>query len=65
MDGQADGVIIQYFGDLAETLPLARDHCAQYERVPREQSHSVVRRIWHRSAISARPRDEPATNRRP
>jgi len=34
MRGNADGVIINYFGDIAETLPLARQHCAQYERVP-------------------------------
>jgi hypothetical protein len=34
MRGSADGVIINYFGDLTETLPLARQHCAQYERVP-------------------------------
>jgi len=33
--GNADGVIIQYFGDRAATVPLARQHCAQYERVPR------------------------------
>jgi hypothetical protein len=34
MQGNADGVIINYFGDIAETLPLARQHCARYERVP-------------------------------
>jgi hypothetical protein len=34
MGGNADGVVINYFGDIAETLPMARRHCAQYERVP-------------------------------
>jgi hypothetical protein len=34
MGGNADGVIINYFGDVAQTLPLARQHCARYERVP-------------------------------
>jgi hypothetical protein len=32
--GNANGVIINYVGDVADTLPLARQHCAQYERVP-------------------------------
>jgi hypothetical protein len=45
MDGKADGVVIQYYGDLAETLPLARQHCAQYERVPKERSHSVEKNL--------------------
>lgn len=34
MQGNADGVIISYTGDLALTLPLARRHCAQFERAP-------------------------------
>ncbi len=34
MQGNANGVVINYVGDIAETLPLARQHCAQYERVP-------------------------------
>jgi hypothetical protein len=34
IQGNANGVIINYVGDIAETLPLARQHCAQYERVP-------------------------------
>jgi hypothetical protein len=32
--GNADGVMINYAGDVALTLPIARQHCAQYERVP-------------------------------
>jgi hypothetical protein len=32
--GTADSVDILYDGDLAGTLPLARKHCAQFERVP-------------------------------
>ena len=34
MGGNADGIAISYAGDLAATLPLARQHCAQFERVP-------------------------------
>lgn len=34
MRGTADGVAINYVGDVADTLPLARQHCAQYERQP-------------------------------
>jgi hypothetical protein len=34
MSGNADGVIISYVGDVAETLPIAREHCARYERLP-------------------------------
>jgi hypothetical protein len=34
MQGNASGVIINYSGDVAETLPLARQFCARYERVP-------------------------------
>jgi hypothetical protein len=32
--GNADGVIINYVGDVADTLPIAKQHCARYERVP-------------------------------
>jgi hypothetical protein len=34
MQGTADWVIISYVGDVAATLPLARQHCAQFERLP-------------------------------
>jgi hypothetical protein len=34
MRGNADSVMINYVGDIADTLPIARQHCAQYERVP-------------------------------
>jgi hypothetical protein len=34
MQGDANGVAINYSGDIAETLPLARQFCARYERVP-------------------------------
>lgn len=33
--GNADKVEISYGGDVATAWPLARKHCAQYERVPR------------------------------
>jgi hypothetical protein len=34
MQGNANGVIINYVGDIKDTLPIARQHCARYERVP-------------------------------
>jgi len=34
MRGTADWVLISYAGDVSETLPIARRHCAQYERQP-------------------------------
>jgi hypothetical protein len=34
MQGNANGVVINFVGDLAETEPLARQYCARYERVP-------------------------------
>jgi len=34
MQGNANVVIINYVGDISATLPVARKHCAQYERVP-------------------------------
>jgi len=33
-EGNADSVAIGYSGDVASTLPLARAHCARFERVP-------------------------------
>lgn len=34
-EGSADSVQIDYSGDPGSALPLARRHCAQFERVPR------------------------------
>jgi hypothetical protein len=34
-EGTADSVEVSYGGDVATAWPLARKHCAQYERVPR------------------------------
>ncbi len=34
MQSGPDGVIISYYGDVNDTLRLARQHCAQFERVP-------------------------------
>jgi hypothetical protein len=34
MRGGPDWVIINYVGDVADTLPVAKQHCARYERVP-------------------------------
>lgn len=33
--GDANSVEVIYGGDAASALPLARQHCAQFERVPR------------------------------
>ena len=32
--GDSNSVDIGYSGDVGATLPLARQHCAQFERVP-------------------------------
>jgi len=34
MSGDSGQVVIQYSGDVRLTLPLARQFCAQYERLP-------------------------------
>ncbi len=33
-DGDATSVNVIYSGDVAEAWPLAKEHCARYERVP-------------------------------
>ncbi|HWD59661.1 MAG TPA: hypothetical protein VG308_15345 [Stellaceae bacterium] len=55
MRGSADGVIINYYGDVGATLPLARQHCAQYERVP------VLHETKESNAVyfCVRPGEEP------
>lgn len=45
MDGKADGVVIQYYGDVEATMPLARQHCAAYERVPVRRSYSAEKNL--------------------
>jgi hypothetical protein len=34
-EGNADTVEIGFSGDASNAMPLARKHCAQFERVPR------------------------------
>jgi hypothetical protein len=34
-EGDAKSVQVNYYGDVATTWPLARQHCARYERAPR------------------------------
>lgn len=34
LQGNANGVTINYYGDVGETEPLARQFCARYERAP-------------------------------
>lgn len=35
LTGNANSVEVSYGGDVASALPLARRHCAKFERVPR------------------------------
>jgi len=35
LKGDANSVEVSYGGDPASALPLARRHCAQFERIPR------------------------------
>jgi hypothetical protein len=35
LSGDANSVEVSYGGDVASALPLARQHCAKYERLPR------------------------------
>ena len=44
-DLKADGVVIQYYGDIEATVPLARSHCAAYERVPLRKSYSSEKNL--------------------
>ncbi len=53
MQGNADGVIINFVGNVADTQPVARQHCARYERVP------VLRQIRDYNAIYACVCPEP------
>jgi len=34
-EGGANSVEVTFSGDVASTLPVARQHCARYERIPR------------------------------
>jgi hypothetical protein len=44
-DSKADGVVIQYYGDIEATVPLARSHCAAYERVAVRRSFSAEKNL--------------------
>ncbi|HML09667.1 MAG TPA: hypothetical protein VK432_02330 [Stellaceae bacterium] len=33
MQGNANGVVINYYGDVTETVTLAQQYCARFERV--------------------------------
>lgn len=35
VEGDATSVEVRYAGDVGTTLPLAKEYCARYERVPR------------------------------
>jgi hypothetical protein len=34
MQGNANGVVVNFVGDVAQTLSLAQQFCARYERIP-------------------------------
>jgi hypothetical protein len=40
-EGDAESVELSYAGDVASTLPVARAHCARFERVPRLVQNSI------------------------
>jgi hypothetical protein len=44
-DSRAEGVVIQYYGDVEATVPLARSHCAAYERVAVRRSYSAEKNL--------------------
>jgi hypothetical protein len=44
-DSRAEGVVIQYYGDIEATWPLARSHCAAYERVAVRRSYSAEKNL--------------------
>lgn len=44
-DEKSAGVVIQYYGDVEATLPLARSHCAAYERVAVRRSYSAEKNL--------------------
>jgi hypothetical protein len=41
MSGDGNQLTIQYYGDLDATMPLARQYCAQFERVPQRRDNDV------------------------
>ena len=45
-EGNANGVEISYYGDIATTLPLANQHCARYERIPRLTDSGVYTAVY-------------------
>ncbi|HEV8678340.1 MAG TPA: hypothetical protein VGQ90_03105 [Stellaceae bacterium] len=45
-EGNAISVEIGYSGDIASAWPLARKHCAQFERVPRLVDPGLDRAIF-------------------
>jgi hypothetical protein len=53
LKGDANSVEISYGGDPASALPVARDHCARYERVPRLVNAGVDLAIY--DCVAATP----------
>jgi hypothetical protein len=41
MTGDQNQVRIQYYGDIDATVPMARQYCAQFERVPQRRDSDV------------------------
>ena len=59
MQGNANGVVINYVGDLGETVPLAQKHCAEYERVPVLRQTQENNAIYDCVPVNAPPRAQP------
>ena len=55
MQGGPDWVTISYVGDINETLPIARRHCAQYEREPVLRSAKDNLAVYSCVKVNVRP----------
>jgi hypothetical protein len=55
MQGGADWVSISYAGNIDETLPIARRHCAQYEREPMLRSAKDNTAVYACVKVNVRP----------
>jgi hypothetical protein len=55
MRGGVDWVSVSYVGDVAETLSLARQHCAQYEREPVLRSAKDNTAVYSCIRVNAAP----------
>jgi hypothetical protein len=54
MTGDENQVRIQYYGDIDATAPMARQYCAQFERVP-QRRESDVDSVTYACIVPGRP----------